>query len=281
MTKEIIDCHQHFWQLSRGDYGWLTADLPDIYRDFLPSDLSPTLKKHNVSQTILVQAAPSFDESLFLLRLAEQHNFIAGIVAWIDMNSEHALKQLEQLSSSPHVKSIRPMIQDIDDIDWMLQARHHNIYQALIENQTAFDALVLPQHLDNLIILAERHPELTIIINHGAKPDIEHQAFENWSKKISVLGTKHNVYCKLSGLLTEAAPNASLEDLRPYMQHLLNSFGSEKLLWGSDWPVLNLASNYAIWLNMVKEFIAPLSASEQFNIMSNNAAKVYQTAMKI
>lgn len=271
-----IDAHQHFWQLSRGDYGWLTPELDVIYRDFLPSDLASYLQKANIDKTVLVQAAPTLEETRFLLELAHEYDFIAAVVGWVDMATPDAAEIIAELAQNPYLKSIRPMIQDIDDPQWILKDRLTPGVESLLEHKLCFDALVLPQHLSPLKEFIERHPTLPVVIDHGAKPEIHKGEITQWARDIDALAQHPQVFCKLSGLLTEAGENASAEQLAPYMQQLLKSFGAERLLWGSDWPVLNLASDYIAWIDMVENFIAPLSEQQQRQIMGENAAQFYQ-----
>lgn len=271
-----IDAHQHFWQLERGDYGWLNAELSEIYRDFLPADILPLLNQNSVDKTVLVQAAPTIVETEFLLELAEQHDFIAGVVGWVDMAAPSAASDIRRLAASPWLKSIRPMIQDIADDDWMLKPELTPAFEALLEQQLCFDALVLPQHLKNLLILAKRYPQLPMVIDHGAKPEIRSAIIHSWARDIAVFAAETNNSCKLSGLLTEAGDNTSLEIIRPYMQHLLDSFGPQRLLWGSDWPVLNLASDYLQWLTHVEQFLSPLTEAQKSQVLGRNAINFYK-----
>jgi len=271
-----VDAHQHFWQLERGDYGWLNADQGEIFRDFLPPDILSLLQQGGVDKTILVQAAPTIAETEFLLELAEQHDFIAGVVGWVDMTAPSATTDIKRLATNPWLKSIRPMIQNIDDDRWMLKPELAPAFESLLEQQLCFDALVLPQHLKNLLTLAKRYPQLPIVIDHGAKPEIRNAIFHDWAKDIAAFAGQTNNSCKLSGLLTEAGDDISFEAIRPYMQHLLDNFGPQRLLWGSDWPVLNLASDYLQWLTYSEQFLSPLSKSKKTQIFGGNAINFYK-----
>lgn len=270
-----IDSHQHFWQLSRGDYSWLTPELEILYRDFLPADLAPLLEKSAVKQTVLVQAATSTAETEFMLKIASETEFVAGVVGWVDMESPEAVSQLEYFSQSSYFKGIRPMIQDIDDPNWMLKSELEPVFNALIDRNLSFDALVLPQHLDALHTLLLRYPPLKVVIDHGAKPEIANNSSPQWFEKISRIAADTAAYCKLSGLVTEAGTDAPLEQLTPYMDHLLASFGPDRLMWGSDWPVIETAATYQSWLTQVESFLEPLSTSQQQSIWADNAKKFY------
>lgn len=270
-----IDSHQHFWLLSRGDYGWLTKDLAPLYRDFLPDDLSPHLVQAGIYQTILVQAAPTLQETHYLLQLAEETDFIVGVVGWADMEKPTASDVIETLAEHPFFLGIRPMIQDIPDPDWMLQPQLQPVYAKLAELDLTFDALVKPQHLQHLYQLLRRHPDLAVVIDHGAKPDIANGAFQPWADDIEAIATDTGACCKLSGLLTEAGNQPVYETIEPYMQHLLDCFGAGRLLWGSDWPVLDLAADYSTWDRISNQFLQALNVDDQKRILGANAKNFY------
>ena len=270
-----IDSHQHFWQLARGDYGWLTEESGSIYRDFQPGDLQPLLAEAGVARTVVVQAAPTAAETEYLLELAAQTSFVAGVVGWVDMEAPGAADAIARLAGDPWLKGIRPMIQDIEDFEWMLKPELDNAFRSLVENHLCFDALVKPPHLSNLLTLLKRYPDLKVVIDHGAKPDIARSGFAAWAQPIAVLAGETGAYCKLSGLLTEAGPNAGYDELAPFMSHLLDCFGAERLLWGSDWPVLNLAGNYQQWQGITQQFISSLCSEAQSDIMGGNCTRFY------
>lgn len=256
-----IDSHQHFWQVKRGDYGWLTPDLISLYRDFLPLDLQPELSQLNIQGTILIQAAPTTAETYFLLDLAKQFPFILGVVGWVDMTSDNAPDRIAELSQFSAFCGIRPMIQDISDVNWMLQRKLISCFNELEKLNKTFDALVLPKHLPNLICLVERHPDLKIVINHGAKPLIKDNILEPWATHMKILAEFPQVYCKLSGLFNEAGPNWTRSGIIPYMDHLFSCFGFERMMWGSDYPVVNLVSHYHEWYKFCFEYVSHLSES--------------------
>lgn len=271
-----VDSHQHFWRLERGDYDWLGPELILLYRDFEPEQLQAELATSPVRQTIVVQAAATVAETVYLLQLAEQKPFIEGVVGWIDMESTGAVDTLRRLAENSYFKGIRPMIQDIDDPQWMLKPQLAPVFEALISQGLSFDALVKPRHLPNLATLMARYPGLDTVIDHGAKPDIAGQGFEPWAGQMAEIATNSSVYCKLSGLLAEAGDGAGIDELAPYMQHLLECFGAERLMWGSDWPVLNQVCNYANWLAITEEFLHPCNAEEKTRIMAGSATQFYR-----
>ncbi len=269
----MIDAHVHLWRLARGDYGWLTPDLDVIYRDFEAADLRQRLQAKGIDQAVLVQAAPTIAETEFLLEIAESTPEIAGVVGWIDFESATAAKDLAGLGKSPWLKSVRPMIQDIADPDWMLKPELDAAFRAVIAQEVCFDALVLPQHLKQLRALLARYPDLRVIVDHGAKPLIAQGIIAGWAEDIKAIADSGPVYCKLSGLLTEAGPDWTADSVRPYVEHLLACFGPERLVWGSDWPVLRLAGHYRGWFDLAQSY---LSGDERAAVFGENARRFYR-----
>ncbi|WP_218938212.1 amidohydrolase family protein [Parashewanella tropica] len=280
MTKTIrIDSHQHFWKRSRGDYGWLTPELNSIYRDFMPTDLTSILSQNEIDKTILVQAAPTLAETAFLLEIAEKTAFVAGVVGWVDFENPAATEHLRKLSANPYFKGVRPMIQDIDDPDWMLNPELDLVFKTLIDLDLTFDALVLPKHLSNLLVLLKRYPELKVVIDHCAKPNITEKEFTAWAENMTRLAEKTSAYCKLSGLVTEAPRYSEISVFQPYVDLLCTRFGAQRLMWGSDWPVINLSStSYEQWNTMSVSMLKRSGFNKQQieQVMGANAAKFYQ-----
>ena len=272
-----IDSHQHFWMLERGDYHWLRPSQTALYRDFLPEHLEPLLAQAGIQRTILVQAAPTVAETRFLLRLAERHDFVAGVVGWMDMEGGAAgLVEFETLLENSWLAGIRPMIQDIADPDWMLKPALQPAFEAVIAAGLGFDALVTVAHLPRLLRLLERHPELRTVIDHGAKPDIAAGEWQPWADWIARIAAETSACCKLSGLITEVGTAQTFDDLTPYMDHLLECFGSERLMWGSDWPVLNLRHGYGEWAAATQRWLDPLSGAQREAIEGGTAACFYR-----
>ena len=269
----IIDAHQHFWHVARGDYGWLTSDLAVLYRDFVPSDLQPLLADNNVTGTILVQAAPTVAETEFLLNIAEKTPFVLGVVGWVDFAATNAPSEIARLAAHPKLVGLRPMIQDIADDDWMLDPALAQAFEAMIAHNLTFDALVLPRHLSRLRTLLLRHPKLRTVIDHGAKPEIVQGAFDTWARDIEVIAQDCGTFCKISGILTEAG-DWSRSQVAPYIEHLLACFGPKKLVWGSDWPVLNLAADYGTWRYLAETFVTDTAAKDA--IFRTNAIDLYR-----
>lgn len=271
-----IDAHQHFWTIARGDYGWLTPDLDPLYRDFGPADLLPILARRAIDGSVLVQAAPSIAETEFLLELARSYDFIKGVVGWVDFESARAPAEIARLAAQPALVGLRPMIQDIPDPNWILRPDLSPALGALIAHDLTFDALTLPVHLPNLLPLLERHPDLRLVIDHGSKPRIRDGHVSAWAADIARIAEETAAFCKLSGLVTEAGPEWSVEDLKPYVARLLEAFGPYRLIWGSDWPVCTLAADYDRWCDATDILLADLAPAERAAILGGNASRAYR-----
>ena len=244
----LIDAHQHFWRPSRGDYGWLTPDAhPAICRNFLPEDLAPLLEDAGVERTILVQAAPTVAETEYLLGLAAEAPFIAGVVGWADFEARDASARIQAMVQNPKLLGLRPMLQDLADDAWILRPAVAPALDAMEAAGLRFDALVTPRHLAHLARLLGERPGLKVVIDHGAKPEIARGALEGWAAQMRAIAADTGAYCKLSGLVTEAGGKWTEEDLKPFVEVLLDAFGPARLMWGSDWPVVNEAGGYAAW----------------------------------
>ncbi len=275
-----IDAHQHFWRLSNPFCNWPTPAEAKIHADFGPHDMRPLLAASHIEGTVLVQAAPALAETRFLLDLADEASFVKGVVGWIDMEAGSALADLDSLAGHPPFCGIRPMLQSIPDPAWMLNPAFDGIYRRLVERGLTFDALVTPAHLDMLSELARRHPDLSIVVDHAAKPAIGdgRAGFDEWAPRIARLAGRGNVSCKVSGLMTQAGPGAGLAELRPCLDHLYAVFGPERLLWGSDWPVVLMAADYAAWLSLCEAWLADKPAAARDNIFGETACRIYGLA---
>ncbi|WP_374377456.1 amidohydrolase [Dongia sp.] len=270
-----IDAHQHFWRVARGDCGWMESSdaLEPLRRDFLPADFELLRRKHGIDCTVLVQAAPSVEETEYLLGLADATPWIGKVVGWIDFEDKAQRHHLGRWSKHRKFAGVRPMIQDIADPDWMHRADVQWAYQALIDLDLTFDALGFPHHIDNFRRLFDRYPALRAVIDHGLKPAIRDHAMEPWATGITTLARTTNAFCKLSGLANEAMGGWSVKTLTPYAAHLLESFGPARVMWGSDWPVVNLAGGYDLW-RAVAEMIVPQAVAAQ--IFGGTAAAFYR-----
>jgi L-fuconolactonase len=270
-----IDAHQHFWSLARGDYGWLTPALRPIYRDFGPADLAPLLAAHGIERTILVQAAPTEAETAYLLDIAARTPFVAGVVGWTDFDAPDAAESIATLATNPLLVGLRPMVQDIADDNWLARPALRPAFEAMTAHGLIFDALLKPRHIPAMLAVLERHPDLACVIDHGAKPDLVTGDLAAWRDGMSALAAYPRLTCKLSGLVTEAGPDWSPETLRPVVEHLLATFGPERLIFGSDWPVVTLRASYAQWFKTAEAFLTDLTEAQRAAVFGGNAEKLY------
>ncbi len=240
-----VDAHHHVWTIARGDYRWMSPDL-SIARDYGLDDLRPLLA--GITATVLVQAADSEAETAFMLDVARASaGLVQGVVGWTDLAAPGAAARIAELARIPLLKGLRPMLQDIEDTGWILRPAAQPALAAMAQHGLRFDALLKPRHLPVIAELAERHPDLAVVIDHAAKPDIANGSFQPWARHMARLARETPWCCKVSGLVTEARADWQVDDLRPYVDHLLATFGPDRLMWGSDWPVVTLASNYRRW----------------------------------
>lgn len=280
MMPMRIDAHQHFWRIADEGRSWPPPGLGALYRDFLPPDLAPLLARHGIERTLLVQSLPDEDDTQFMLDLAWRHRFIGGVVGWVDMKGADAPQRIAALACDPLLKGLRPMLQDLDDDAWIDDAALAPAVQAMLDHALVFDALVLPRHLEALLRFAERFPALPVVIDHGAKPGIRADGLADglttWRRGLARLAALPSVHCKLSGLVTEAGPGWRIEDLRPCVDCILALFGPERVIWGSDWPVLHLAADYAAWIAASEALLDGLDYAARGAIFGGNAQRLYR-----
>lgn len=273
-----IDAHQHFWQLAARAGGWPPPSLSAIYRDFAPADLAPLLAAHGVQGTVLVQSLPSEADTDWLLALAERAGFVRAVVGWTDLLALDAPAAIARLASHKKLKGLRPMLQDIGDERWIADAALAPALTAMVEHGLRFDALVLPRHLPALLECARAWPQLPIVIDHAAKPPVADALFGRWREDLAQLAALPNVHCKLSGLVTEARADWTVEDLRPYVAHVLDVFGAQRVIWGSDWPVVDLAGGYGAWVAASESLLSHLGQQDRNDIFGLNARRFYSLA---
>ncbi len=271
----IIDSHCHVWRLDAPYFAWPTVDLAQIYRDFSIHDYTCE-SAAAVSQTVIVQTAASIAETQALLTLATEHSIIAGVVGWLPLDAPAVVQQqLDALPATSALKGVRPMLPSMADDAWICAAQLQPSIDALVAHNLTFDALLTPRSLDGLYHFAVRNPGLPIVIDHAAKPNIcSSDGFKQWQQRIQPLSRLDNVYCKLSGLVTEAN-SADVQVLIPYLDYLLESFGAKKLMYGSDWPVVKLVCNYHDWLSMLQYYCQQLTLAEQQAIFFRTAQQFY------
>jgi len=272
----IVDAHQHFWDPARGDYGWLTPDNP-IHRLFSADDLQPLMARAGVDATIIVQAAPTLAESDYMLDIARNTPWILGVVGWIDLEAADAVKEVQRRAGDPLFLGVRPMLQDLADPNWILQAKLAPVLNAIATEGLVFDALILPDQIAVITELAKRHPQLSIVLDHAAKPQFgDADAMAKWVSEIEKLAVLPNVTCKVSGLLTELKAGGSRDDIVRAVGVLFDLFGRERLLWGSDWPVLTLAGNFQDWFELVRETVMAKDSGAVDAIMGGNTLRIYR-----
>lgn len=273
----IVDAHFHCWQIGRGDYGWLTPALGVIHRDVTIDDWQREAQPLGVAAGVLVQAAPTEAETAFLLEQAARHPAVRGVVGWVDLLAADAPERIARLAATqPKLKGLRPMLQDIADIGWILQPALTPALAATAACGLVLDALVQPRHLRLLPALCARHPRLQVVVDHGAKPDIARGMWQPWADDLRRVACETGAVCKLSGLLTEAGPQPARGAAARWGEHLLDSFGAERVLWGSDWPVLELAASYRDWWGDVQALLWPLPATQREAVLGANARRVYR-----
>ncbi|HWW04809.1 amidohydrolase family protein [Collimonas sp.] len=270
-----IDAHQHFWLLANRTGQWPPPELTAIHRDFLPEQLTPLLQQYGISGSVLVQSLPSMSDTLFMLTLAERNAIIRGVVGWADLKSLNAEQQIQLLASHPKMRGLRPMLQDLAD-DWICDPLLAPAIAAMQRHQLSLDALVLPRHLPALLKFAECYPDLPIVIDHAAKPQIASAVLEPWRESMARLAALPQVYCKLSGLVTEAAAGWQISQLQPYVAHVLEVFGPQRVMWGSDWPVVNLVADYGRWLAASETLLSGLEPFQRQQVMGLNAQRFYR-----
>jgi L-fuconolactonase len=273
----MIDSHQHFWQVGRFEYPWMSEDLGVLYRDYLPVDLAPILQQNGVDKTVLVQASNSVAESRWLLDLAGANSFIAGVVGWVDLMSAGVDTQLEELCAHPKFKGVRHLVESEPRDDWLIQPGVLSGLKKLASRGISYDLLVHTRHLKYVPRVAEACPDLPLVIDHLAKPPIALHEIKEWSQAFKPLARYPNINCKLSGLVTEANWNSwQADDLRPFVDCALEFFGADRMMFGSDYPVCLLAAPYHRVLDSFQELLKYLSDADREKIFSNNATKFYR-----
>jgi len=268
-----VDAHHHVWRLSRDDYGWLTPDLP-IHRDYTIDDLRPLLG--DITATVLVQAARTEAETAYLLDVARNSSgLVRAVVGWVDLIRHDAPARIASWAGQPLLKGLRPMLQDIAETGWILREGIQPAIKAIVDAGLRFDALVQPRHLPVLTRLCALHQDLQLVVDHGGKPAIASGDWQPWADDIARVARETQALCKLSGLITEAGRDWCLNDLGRYVDHLLVCFGTDRVMWGSDWPVVNLAGGYARWREAAERLLAHLPDAERDAILGGNALKFY------
>ena len=274
----MIDAHQHFWQLGRFDYSWLdAAELSVIRRDYLPEHLKPKIDKAGITQTIFVQTQHNTDENRWVLDLAKQHDWIAGVVGWVDLASPDCESQLAEFKDHPKFVGIRHVTQDEPDDNFIVNERVLNGLRILERHSVPFDLLFYVKHLHHAKTLGKKLPNLPMVIDHLSKPEIKKQNFDPWKKDLLAAAEFPNVFCKLSGMVTEADwNNWKPADLKPYVETAIDAFGPQRCMFGSDWPVCELAASYQQVVSTLSEIVGSISDTEKQQIFGETAKSFYR-----
>ncbi|MCJ7543157.1 MAG: amidohydrolase family protein [Phycisphaerae bacterium] len=272
-----IDAHHHFWRYNAAEYGWISDAMSVLRRDFLPEHLAAEIRTAGVDGVVSVQARQTVQETAWLLELAEEHDFIRGVVGWVPLVSPTVADDLARLAANRKLKAVRHVLQGEADDDYMLRPDFNAGIAALKPFDLAYDILIFERHLPATLKLVDRHPNQVFVVDHIAKPRIRDSALQPWRDRITDLARRANVYCKLSGMVTEADwQRWTPQQLRPYAEVVLEAFGPRRVMFGSDWPVCLLATTYQRWTETVEGFIAALSPAEQDRIWSATAIEAYR-----
>ena len=275
---ERIDAHHHFWRYSAVEYEWIDEDMAAIRRDFLPGDLEREMAAAGVSQVISVEARESLQETEWLLEMAAAHPWIAGVVGWAPLAEAGVEEVLARLAENPRLRGIRQVLQDGPDA-YMERADFNAGLACLHGLGLTYDILILHHQLPAAIRLVDRHPEQVFVLDHIAKPAIRAGEMQPWARDMAEMARRPNVFCKLSGVVTEADyASWTYERILPYMEAALEAFGADRMMFGSDWPVCRVATTYSDWMGNVERFAARLSGGERLALFHDNAVRAYGLA---
>lgn len=273
----IVDSHQHFWEVGRFDYPWMSPEVEVLYRDYLPPALASVLNRNGVDKTIVVQASNSLEETRWLLSLTKHNAFIGGVVGWVDLQSVDVARQLDEFVAHPKFKGVRHLVESEPADDWLTQQNTLNGLRELSSRGLSYDLLVHTRHLEHVRKVADECPELHLVIDHLAKPAVARREIDDWAREMREIASRPNVWCKLSGLVTEADwANWRVEDLQPYVEKALEYFGPARLMFGSDWPVCLLAASYDQVLDSSEILLAGLDEKDRRRVFSESAIEFYR-----
>ncbi len=271
-----IDSHHHFWKYSAKEYDWISNEMSVIRRDFLPPHLSAEIKQAGIDAVVSVQARQSVEETRFLLDFASRNPFIKGVVGWVPLVAKDAARQIEAFHGHPKLRGFRHVVQGEPDDAFILRPDFNEGIKALHHWGYIYDILIFEKHLPNSIVFVDRHPQQVFVIDHIAKPVIKTNSFDAWAKNMREMAKRSNVYCKVSGMVTEADwKNWKPADLKPYVDAAVQAFGPQRCMYGSDWPVSELAASYEIAFSALNEALGTISTEEQNAIYGETAKKFY------
>lgn len=272
-----IDSHHHLWRYDAAEYAWIGPDMGVLKRDYLPADLKAELQRSGVHGTVVVQARQTLGETEWLLELAAKSPFIHGVVGWVPLVEEGVGDTLARLAAAGKLRGVRHVLQDEPDDAYMLRDDFNRGVACLRPLGLVYDILIYARHLENTLAFVDRHPDQPFVLDHIAKPTIVAGAFDSaWAGRIAELAVRPNVTCKFSGVVTEVrGPSWSRELIRPYFDVVLEAFGPDRLMLGTDWPVCRLRCEYAEWVDTVRGLVATLSPHEQSQVLGLTAARAY------
>jgi len=272
-----VDAHQHFWNYRPDEYGWISDSMAVLKRDFGPPDLAPLLRTAAFDGSVAVQASQTLKETEWLLELAGRHPQIKGVVGWVDLRSETVRRNLEKLARHPRLCGVRHIVQDEPDDRFLVREDFLRGIALLVEVDLTYDILIYPRQLPAAIEFVRRLPAHRLVLDHIAKPSIKARQLEPWASQIRELAHSENLYCKISGMVTEADGNGCKKsDFTPYLDAVFEAFGPKRLMFGSDWPVCLLAATYQDVVGIVSGYVSQLSEGERAAVMGGNAEKFYR-----
>jgi L-fuconolactonase len=275
MTR--IDAHHHFWRYDPVEYSWISDDMSAIRRSFGPADLAAEQKRAGLDGAVSVQARQSLEETWQLLTYADQNDFIKGVVGWVPLTSPDLNRTLATVATHPKLRAVRHVLQDEPDPFYILREDFNRGIAALQPFHLTYDILIFERHLPQTIEFVDRHPNQVFVVDHLAKPRVKEGLISPWRENLRKLAERPNVYCKMSGLATEADHRHWTEDqLRPYMNVVLEAFTPKRVMFGSDWPVCLVAVDYGAWVKIVERSVAALSLPEQERIWGGTAREAYR-----
>ena len=271
-----LDAHQHFWKYNAAEYEWIDGSMAELRRDFLPLDLKPVLDANGFEGSISVQARQSLEETLWLLELAGQNHFIKGVVGWVDLRSKDLPVQLDRFAANRKLVGVRHIVQAEADDAFMLREDFRRGISQLGERGLTYDLLVYPRQLPAAVRLASQFPDQPFVLDHIAKPEIAKGVLAPWEQDVRRLANLDNVWCKVSGMVTEAKWRGwKAEDFRPYLDVVFEAFGAERVMIGSDWPVCTVSGDYAATMEIVKQYLKQFSRVLQEAVLGGNCARFY------
>jgi L-fucono-1,5-lactonase len=272
-----IDAHQHFWRYRAADYPWIDDTMTALRRDFLPDDLEPELARNGIAGTIAVQACQTVAETEWLLQLADRHSFIVGVIGWIDLRADDVEREIARIAGHDKLVGIRHVLQSEPDDRFMLRADFCRGIAALGKAGLPYDILIYPRHLPVAADFVSKFDDQTFVLDHLAKPEIRARVIDAWARDLARLAAAPNVWCKVSGLVTEADwANWKPEHIRPYLDVAFDCFGADRLIAGSDWPVCTVAADYSRTMAVVIEYVDRRPASERDAMLGGNARRVWR-----